>query len=62
MTLDCFVPPGRNRAPVYSFDSTSHQRKTFEDDDQYEDDVAYANISSNNARIVAHERAAACAL
>ena len=34
------VPPGRNPARLYIFDSTSHQPKIFEDedDDEYEDD------------------------
>jgi hypothetical protein len=31
-------------------------------DDEDEDDFVYANISSKNARMVAHERAAALAL
>ena len=33
-----------------------------ENDDEDEDDFVYANISSKNARMVAHERAAALAL
>ena len=60
------VPSGQQtgQTRVHIFDSTSHQPKTFEDegDDEYEDDFAYAKISSKNPRIDAHERAAALAL
>ena len=41
------------------FQTTGRSR---EDDDEDEYDFDYANISSKNARIVAHERAAAFAL